>query len=341
MFKRATKEQRQLSAMTDVDIGSRTLSFLSLQGLNASPMHYELGYVYLTERCSLLAKAIDSITMGGSRLTVDQAEHILSVHRAGRASIAIQGEEDPNCVRLRHQTLHLADLTAQAVATTGRFGRDLSGELAQLGREGLPVAVVISDMIARSGETERALADAAQRIETLRLEVAVAKDDARKDALTGLLNRRGMEAEVQEAGLRGGMLAMCDIDRFKAINDRWGHPVGDRVLRAVAAVIDEECSPHLVARWGGEEFVVLMHGIGLARAVAIIERANAVLGRRTFRVRETDEAVGAITLSAGVVPVGDEKLGDAIRRADALLYDAKRAGRNRVMCQGPGVAIAA
>ena len=178
---------------------------------------------------------------------------------------------------------------------------------------------------------EQRLSAAADKISILREEVAAAKHDAPIDALTGLANRRGVFEEIN--GRRPGeiaALAICDIDRFKAINDRYGHPVGDRVLKAVAGSINESCSPHLVARRGGEEFVVLFEGLTVARANAVLDQALSALAARTFRVRETDDALGAITFSAGLVPMAGVTFDDAIRHADRALYDAKSNGRNRI-----------
>ncbi len=188
--------------------------------------------------------------MTGERITPAQADHIVSPYHAGSQSAPAADEEDPNCIKLRHQTLHLADLTAAAAAATGQLGRDLGAELADLGRDCLPVATIVSSMIARSQDTEMRLAAAADSIAILREEVAAARHDPQRDALTGLANRRGVSEELAER--RNGQvasLAICDIDRFKTINDRYGHPVGDRVLKAVASSIDESCFPHFVARW--------------------------------------------------------------------------------------------
>ena len=329
MFKRTALKASLPSTKPAEGIGERVLRFLESQDLPATPANYALGYLRATDRGSLAARAVDAILMAGAKVTPEQADHIVSAYNAASAPSVTDGEEDPNCVRLRHQTLHLADLAASAAAATGQFGRDLNSELAELGRSGLPVATVISDMIERSGATERQLAAAANKIEALRHEVAVARNDAQIDALTGLTNRRGLEAEMSMVGAhQSGALAICDIDRFKVINDRYGHPVGDRVLKAVASVISENCSPHIVARWGGEEFVVVMHGIDLTRAGQIIASANASLAEKTFRVRETDESVGAVTFSAGVVCLHGQGIERAIEEADVLLYQAKVAGRN-------------
>ena len=316
--------------IADDGVGSRVIEWLLSQGLPPTPAHYELGYLRETDRNSIAARATDAILMTGARITVAQADHIVSAYHAGDATPS-SGEEDPHCIELRHQTLHLAELAADAVHATGQLGRDLDAEMADLGRNGLPVATIVSSMIAKSRSTERRLSAAADKIATLREEVAAAKHDAQIDALTGLANRRGLLGEVDSRRLSDiGALAICDIDRFKAINDRYGHPVGDRVLKAVAGSISESCSPHLVARWGGEEFIVLFDGITIPRAYEVLDAALASLATRIFRVRETDEALGSITFSAGLVSMKDIAFEDAVKAADQLLYEAKSQGRNRI-----------
>lgn len=96
--------------------------------------------------------------------------------------------------------------------------------------------------------------------------------------------------------LRGWCVGhVCDIDHFKSINDRFDDAVGDRVLRVVAETLD----PNLVARFGDEEFVLLLPGVDGQTAFDLIEKARLVVDDRNFRVRETDEVIGQVTFSAG------------------------------------------
>ena len=152
------------------------------------------------------------------------------------------------------------------------------------------------------------------------------------DPVTGLTNRRGGEEalarEVSRARRSGTPLSLVlfDIDHFKSINDRAGHAVGDRVLRGISDILSaSQRGSDLAMRWGGEEFLVLLPDVGLS-------------GARTFaeRVREHVQNLvvadaGRITISAGVSELrADEDASAALVRADANLYRAKAAGRNRV-----------
>jgi diguanylate cyclase (GGDEF)-like protein len=157
------------------------------------------------------------------------------------------------------------------------------------------------------------------------------------DPVTSLTNRRGGEEafarEVSRARRSGTplSLALFDIDHFKHINDRAGHAVGDRVLRAISEILAaSQRGSDLAMRWGGEEFLVLLPDVGLSGARAFAERV-----RENVQNMAVGEA-GRITVSAGVAELQqDEDAAAALARADASLYRAKAAGRNRVECDDP------
>lgn len=154
---------------------------------------------------------------------------------------------------------------------------------------------------------------------------------AQTDPLTGTANRRGLMQQLEDLharahqGGRGYAVMMVDIDHFKAINDQHGHAEGDSVLIRVAQNLrDGLRAGDVVARWGGEEFCVLLPGIGVAEAQDLAERMTtqiAAFGKTR------------VTVSIGVAEVHllSEQPEGVIRRADAALYSAKQAGRNRVV----------
>jgi two-component system, cell cycle response regulator len=157
------------------------------------------------------------------------------------------------------------------------------------------------------------------------------------DPLTGVGNRRRLEqalaVEANRAERTGGGLcaAMADLDRFKRVNDTYGHEAGDKVLAAFGDVLRRRTREiDIAARFGGEEFVVLMPATNLRDAIAIAERIRAAVAE--LRIEPMPES---ITVSFGVAERVAGEPGDALlRRADAALYEAKRLGRNRVMAAG-------
>jgi diguanylate cyclase (GGDEF)-like protein len=179
-------------------------------------------------------------------------------------------------------------------------------------------AFVFSTVLARMGERQRNL--------------------SRRESLTGLFNRRAFyelfPREVERARRLGSGVALVflDIDHFKAINDRYGHETGDRVLQQLSArlrgIIRET---DLLFRWGGEEFVVLLPHTGPGEAPLLAERIRAAVAERPFAATEAVPAVAA-TVSVGVAynaswPVQPDAL---LAAADAACYEAKARGRNQV-----------
>lgn len=160
---------------------------------------------------------------------------------------------------------------------------------------------------------------------------------AMRDSLTGLLNRRAMmdelRAEARRAERNGQAMsvALVDMDHFKAINDTLGHGVGDRVLQRFAEVARQELrDSDRLARWGGEEFLLLLPQASVVQTAATLERIRARL-RETTLDGVSRELV--ITFSAGVARcVGDNEVEAAVELADVAMYRAKTSGRNRTEC---------
>jgi diguanylate cyclase (GGDEF)-like protein len=165
------------------------------------------------------------------------------------------------------------------------------------------------------------------------------KHERNRDPLTQLLNRRGFDERVQthrqsnQSGRRA--LLLCDLDHFKEVNDRWGHAIGDQVLMMVAYLLTQ-CvrSGDIVARMGGEEFVVIFCDSDLKQAELIAERLRAKLAEQRIPALDGHQ----ITFSMGLVELKSlepDELARALHLADTHLYAAKQAGRNRVDVHRP------
>lgn len=177
---------------------------------------------------------------------------------------------------------------------------------------------------------------AERQILDLRQSLAETSEKARRDNLTGTLNRSGLEdiwlREIQRAESTDTALsiALLDVDNFKALNDRLGHKAGDEALVHLATVIrDALHGTDTMARYGGEEFVILLPDTDSEGAQSVMKRLQRELTKHFFL---HDQERVLITFSAGVTQVclGQDSLIAALERADSALYDAKRAGKNRV-----------
>ncbi|WP_404711560.1 GGDEF domain-containing protein [Sphingomonas sp. MMS24-J13] len=167
------------------------------------------------------------------------------------------------------------------------------------------------------------------------------RNQALIDPLSGVFNRRGFEAALAGQSLPGSSIVLCDIDRFKAINDRFGHDAGDKVIAALAQTIRTNMPiGATAARIGGEEFVVHLPGMAPAAAALFADQMRLAFTARDWRAIGLDLDP---TASFGVAPVAahDASVHDAIRRADARLYEAKQSGRNRVSVTPAAVLVAA
>ncbi|HET8540617.1 MAG TPA: diguanylate cyclase [Anaeromyxobacter sp.] len=163
---------------------------------------------------------------------------------------------------------------------------------------------------------------------------------ATTDGLTGLLNHRTFQGRLDEHVAHAQRYAkrlsliLCDIDHFKSVNDTYGHPVGDLVLKAVARTLAREArATDLVARYGGEEFAVVMPETDAAGALVIAERIRERIAELAL---DTDQGRLQVTMSLGVATLPDDggRKGALVERADACLYHAKRSGRNRTVAAG-------
>ena len=166
--------------------------------------------------------------------------------------------------------------------------------------------------------------------------VEIALDDMiSRDPLTKLLNRRATMVRVENTWEENNyIIAMGDIDFFKKVNDTYGHDMGDEVLRFVSAQLKDELEKSgFVARWGGEEFLIGFDGT----KDDLVEHLKAVTGRIRAKVFESGDKTFSVTMTLGVtIRQPGEEFEDVMNRADALLYEGKTGGRNRIVVEGEG-----
>lgn len=225
------------------------------------------------------------------------------------------------------------------VAATLADGQVREAELYLLHREGhrVPVSIRVAPIVDAGGEVVGAVevftdnpsgGRAARLIEDLRAMALL-------DSLTELGNRRYLDMrlgarikELERYGWPFGVL-FADIDRFKAINDRYGHDVGDKVLRVVArTLLHSVRSSDIVGRWGGEEFLAIIVNVGEAQLLQIADKLRSLVERCSFSVG-ADLVRPTISVGATLAVEGDT-VETLVRRADRLMYRSKAAGRNRV-----------
>lgn len=308
--------------------------FMARNHLTPEPVNYDFAYRVCSQPDGALAKAVLAITDGGIRLTAKDIQSLggdyANAPVAEQASAVAQGL----VAQTQMQVEGFADLVAAMRADTRDFGRNLAATahaMRESSSDASDVLRLTHAMLDRVQSAESQLEAATREASDLRQKLEEARDNARRDPLTGLPNRRVFEEGFAYRTARGEALcvAVCDIDHFKRVNDGFGHAVGDRVLKAVGSAIADECEGHLVARYGGEEFVILFTGLELAEARRKLEAARVLVAGKKYRLRESDAPLGEVTFSSGLTAaLPGEDVGEVFIRADRLLYAAKGDGRN-------------
>ncbi|MEQ1880887.1 MAG: diguanylate cyclase [Burkholderiales bacterium] len=281
---------------------------------------------------------------------------VRAAHRAMRELIYRQGLLNHSLSETRAAlkemiTLFISRL-GRMVDTTSDFSEEMeeltreiesTNDFSQLGRlvnqvaqksRGIQAEIIRTrdELIA---EQARAMENLA-KVRMLEDELDALSERVNEDALTAALNRRGLDQAfdiecaraVRER--RPMTLALLDVDNFKALNDRLGHNVGDEALKHLVGAVKEAVRPtDVLARFGGEEFVILLPNADLEAAAAVMTRVQRALTRRFFL--HNNEKV-LITFSAGIALWKEGESQEQITaRADAALYRAKKAGKNRVL----------
>jgi diguanylate cyclase len=247
---------------------------------------------------------------------------------------------------VQKRTLHfqgrLHELLAQVDTDIGDHAdglSDVSDEISGLSPSSENTVEAISLTIERlatlNATLQEQLVDARSELESQREQVESTMEEARRDALTGLANRRAFDeflakcARERERRKAPVTLLMLDVDHFKKVNDRHGHPTGDSVLRGLAHVLAREVrDSDLIARYGGEEFAAVLVGSDIDEAMGVAERIRNAVASSLFRTKKT-QLKGTVSIGVTAVQPGEDPAA-IVDRADAALYRSKDAGRNCV-----------
>jgi diguanylate cyclase len=331
----------------DVGILKNVLPLMSKHAAGYHPISYAVWYEYAKGTKPALKQNVDAELKQMDRLTPDSTYSMYSKYLVEPAEQALN--------TARSGLMELVEKVQKAVRQADTDAAGFDGHLKAFKKE-LTTANSLEDlgghvstMLEQSermsegfGKLSGELDSSQSEVKRLTQELNQMREEALTDALSGLLNRRGFNRELErlapkikgEDGQPIGALSviMFDIDHFKKINDTYGHPLGDRVIAAVSQSI-RECvgQAGVAARYGGEEFAVLLPELPISVAEALADNIRKRIEMGRIRRRQGEEPIGGVTISAGVSAWHrDDDLAMVVERADRALYASKKAGRNRV-----------
>lgn len=330
-----------------LDIAAQTFELIQEYKTPPIPKAYEVLYSYVSsDREPVRDRVNEAIERDGvlNLYDIDQIHSDFFSY-----SEAMQARQDETAGGMEAELTNLMDMISVQMSSTQTYSRSLdiadvtisNGVSAQQLRS--TIKVLISENQRARDESKRLASSLEQSrgtISQIKESLASAREEGLRDALTGLRNRRHFDKsiveEIQRAADEGTPLSLCiaDIDHFKRVNDEFGHPTGDAVLRLVGALLAENLKGRdIPVRYGGEEFAIILPKTKLKSAERLADRIRQQLSEKRLVLTENKQGLGTITASFGIAQWSPgEAEGDIIARADAMLYQAKRAGRNRVVC---------
>ncbi|MEO8723688.1 MAG: GGDEF domain-containing protein [Sphingobium sp.] len=314
-------------------------------GVDAVPENYELCHRFVTRSDPQVCAEFERVLAQSKSIDAATFQSIRDAAGPPRGQIDVEG----HMANLDEQIAVMIGASVAAAGDAASYSASLSKGATNLGALdlGSDAAAIITDLISqtrsmsqRTAALEASLASASAELSVVRNDLEKAKVESGTDALTSLPNRRTFDSKLAEAVSEATRLqqplslAFGDVDHFKKFNDTWGHKLGDEVLRYVANnMVKHFGDLGLSARFGGEEFVVLLPKCTSGNAVKMSQRLCERLSARALKTRSDGKEIGKITMSVGVATLQPDETPKAfVERADEAMYAAKKAGRNRVMC---------
>ncbi len=316
----------------------QAVQFMTRQAAALHPVSYTIWYEYASGQNAALKKDIDVLMADGSVLD-DETTHDLF-----RKHIAEIDEATAERVTEGFQKVmtNIASSASQAQNEAEKFGNvleDWTGDAAASRVSGLDHLLGHTRVMQGSiGALKSQLEESRREIEHLRNEVKKAREESLLDGLTGLFNRKGFDLALATClehcndGIECPSLLIADIDFFKRVNDTYGHLLGDKVIHAIAKILNDNIKgKDIAARFGGEEFVILLPETPLDGAKQLAEKIRATIQKLSIKRADNNKAITNITASFGLTSYRQgEQISEFIARADNALYKSKSRGRNCV-----------
>jgi diguanylate cyclase len=327
-----------LDSQHAASISREAVRLMSELDVSIIPTNFTVWFAYVIGRSPALRKTIDILR--SNQRTFDKSlnrELYSTFLRSNSLVNAGQSITEELGIILRN----VREDISEAIGTNNIHAAGLREVEASLGTE--PPELILKHLVReltlateRSSSLETRLAQASEELEKLRADLQEAETNSNTDALTGLANRRALDAFLRSQQIRamehGEALSvfLIDVDHFKAFNDKYGHQLGDQVLRLVAQCVRETIrEADFAARFGGEELMCVLPGAAISACKEVAERVRRRIGDARLTKRATGEHVGQVTVSIGATEFTPGESYEALfERCDKALYQAKQLGRN-------------
>jgi diguanylate cyclase len=326
-------------------IGQQAIQLMTQHGTDPTPENYSIWYHYAQGNNPTLKKEIDQALRQRVPFTRDIMAGIYRRFLESQKDHMIQ-ESAMGAQALLADALRLI---TEFGGETSAYNRQLDTNVQHLSSTAVsdrPVQEIVKEIVERtkavrdSGDAlQRKLEESSREIQSLKTNLDRVSAESQRDFLTGLYNRKALdnylEDAMKEVRENGGDLCalMIDIDHFKNFNDKFGHLIGDEVLKIVARSLTQSVKgKDYVARYGGEEFCVLLPSTPLQGGMVVAEALRKFVAENNLVRKDTGEKIASITVSIGVAkfrPDADNAA-SLIKRADEALYRSKKEGRNKV-----------
>lgn len=322
------------------------LPMMAQHSVDPTPENYAVWYHYVMASNKELVKEIDHVIAQQLPFSAD-----INRYMYNKYIMPFSGQQALDDATSGTQALmeEVLNIISEFSGETNTYHKQMDDHVQQLSNDQFkaqPMQEMVKEILTRAkairdsgSQMQTKLTESKNEIESLKKNLDQIATESKKDFLTGVYNRKTLDNFLEEqVGVARQnksdlCLLMVDIDHFKQFNDRFGHLIGDEVLKTVAkSLIEAVRGKDMVARFGGEEFAVVLLNTPLAGALIVAETLRKSISSSDLVRKDTGATVGSITVSIGVarMRVESDTIPTLIARADDALYRSKKAGRNRV-----------
>ncbi len=330
-----------------MSVGEQAFELMRQSGCPIMPKAYEVWFSYAKGDNPTLKGALRELQDSGAPISTPEIDKLYEEHIEPRNFTGVAEKSGAGVVSEINNVMQMMDLAMGSTASYGQSLVMLSDDLNRTADRNR-IREIVGSLVMATRETiasnktlEARLNESRGEIMNLRETLESVRVDSLTDPVTGLANRKHFDemllksinqANIQKTDLS---LIIVDIDHFKQFNDKFGHLTGDQVLRLVGTTMRERVKRKAtLARFGGEEFAIILPEAGLDVAKDVGELVRRSVMARELVKRSTGENLGRVTISMGVALL---RKGDTapllLERADQVMFAAKRAGRNRVLTE--------